>query len=90
MDYLRMHCHRCGGKFELYNHSMQHEYKPPRCPHCQAQMTQKQWNDLVNAYLTFHDVNKNFIGSYEDRGTALFQAELKVHYVPRENVYVEE
>ena len=53
-------------------------------------MTQKQWNDLVNAYLTFHDVNKNFIGSYEDRGTALFQAELKVHYVPRENVYVEE
>ncbi len=90
MDYLKIHCHRCGGKFELYNHSMQHEDQPPRCPHCLAKMTQKQWKDLANAYLTFHDVNKNFINGHEDRGTALFQAELKVHYVSREKFCMEE
>lgn len=89
MGYLKITCYNCEGTFELYQHTMNHEEKPPRCPHCLARMTDRQWERLVNAYFTFEEVDKNFRTSHEERGTKLFQAEFKNYYVKPEKIIAE-
>lgn len=90
MDYVKLHCFRCNADFELYNHAFHHEERPPICPHCLARMTEDQWERLRFAYLTFHDVNKKFQVDHDEKGKALFQAEIRMHYVPNENIAVED
>lgn len=86
MDYLKIRCFRCGGQFELYNHTMNNEEKPPICPHCLARMSKAQWDRLVDAFFTFAEVNKNFRKYHEDRGKPLFQAEIHSYYVDSEKI----
>ena len=86
MGYLKITCHNCGGTFELYNHTMNHEDRPPRCPHCLAKMTDKQWERLVDAYFTFEEVNKNFRSKHKERGEKLFQAEFRTYYVGADDI----
>lgn len=81
MDYLKVHCFHCKGKFELYSRDMDYEEKPPMCPHCLARMDKTQWERLINAYYTFCEVNKDFRKYHQDRGESLFQVELRNHYV---------
>ena len=88
MDYLKVKCFHCGNKFELYSHSMNHQDKPPMCPHCLARMNEKQWERLIDAYYTFAEVNIDFRKYHDDRGEPLFQAELRNHYVkPKKIVF---
>ena len=86
MDYLKVHCFHCGGDFELYAHTMDHENKPPMCPHCLKRMNGTQWERLIDAYYTFAEVNKNFRKYHDDRGEALFQVELRNYYVEPEKI----
>lgn len=90
MDYLKIHCFHCGGKFELYSRKMNHDDKPPRCPHCLKMMDKTQWKRLVDAYYTFAEVNKNFRKYHDDRGEALFQAEFRNYYVKPEKIVIED
>ena len=76
MDYLKVKCHRCGNSFHLYNKDMRCEEKPPMCPHCLVGMDKTQWEQLIDAYFTFAEVNKNFRKYHTDRGEPLFQVEL--------------
>lgn len=89
MEYLKIRCYHCKGEFELYNHSMNHEEKPPMCPHCLARMNQTQWNNLVDAFFTFAEVNINFRKYHEDRGEPLFQAEVRSYYVKPEKIVLD-
>lgn len=86
MDYLKVHCFHCGGDFELYAHTMDHENKPPMCPHCLKRMNGTQWERLIDAYYTFAEVNKNFRKYHDNRGEALFQVELRNYYVEPEKI----
>ena len=90
MDYLKIHCFHCGGKFELYSRNMNHDDKPPRCPHCLKMMDKTQWKRLVDAYYTFAEVNKNFRKYHDERGEALFQVELSSYYVKPEKIVRED
>ena len=90
MDYLKIHCFHCGGKFELYSRNMNHDDKPPRCPHCLKMTDKTQWKRLVDAYYTFAEVNKNFRKYHDDRGEALFQVELRSYYVKPEKIVIED
>mgnify|MGYP007003805649 FL=1 len=90
MDYLKIHCFHCGGKFELYSRNMNHDDKPPRYPHCLKMMDKTQWKRLVDAYYTFAEVNKNFRKYHDDRGEALFQVELRSYYVKPEKIVIED
>lgn len=90
MDYLKIHCFHCGGKFELYSRNMNHDDKPPRCPHCLKMMDKTQWKRLVDTYYTFAEVNKNFRKYHDDRGEALFQVELRSYYVKPEKIVIED
>ena len=86
MDYLKVHCHNCGGKFELYSRDMNREDKPPMCPHCLARMDKTQWERLIDAYFTFAEVNKNFRKYHWERGETLFQVELRNRFVEPEKI----
>ena len=87
MDYLRVRCFHCGGGVELYSRDMNHDGKPPMCPHCLSRMDGKQWGRLIDAYFTISEVNKDFRKYHEERGEPLFQVELRNHYVkPRKIV----
>lgn len=87
MEYLKVKCHRCGNSFHLYNRDMNHDDKPPMCPHCLSRMDGKQWGRLIDAYFTISEVNKDFRKYHEERGEPLFQVELRNHYVkPRKIV----
>lgn len=86
MDYLKVHCFHCGGNFELYAHTMNHENRPPMCPHCLVRMSERQWERLIDGYFTFAEVNKNFRKYHDDRGEPLFQAELRTYYVEPEKI----
>lgn len=90
MDYLKVRCFHCKGEFELYNRNMNHDDKPPRCPHCLKMMNKTQWERLINAYYTFAEVNKNFRQYHEDRGEPLFQVELRSYYVKPEKIVIDE
>lgn len=90
MDYLKVHCFHCGGKFELYNRNMNYDDKPPRCPHCLKKMDKTQWERLIDAYYTLAEVNKNFRKYHEDRGEPLFQVELRSYYVKPEKIVIDE
>ncbi len=81
MDYLRVRCFHCGGRFELYSRDMNHDGKPPMCPHCLSRMDGKQWGRLIDAYFTISEVNKDFRKYHEERDEPLFQVELRNHYV---------
>lgn len=81
MDYLKVHCFQCKGKFELYSRNMNHDDMPPMCPHCLTRMGKKQWERLIDAYYTFQEVNMDFSKYHEDRGEPLFQVEIRNHYV---------
>ena len=81
MDYLKVHCLQCKGKFEPYSRNMNHDAMPPMCPHCLTRMDKKQWERLIDAYYTFQEVNMDFSKYHEDRGEPLFQVEIRNHYV---------
>ena len=81
MDYLKVRCFHCSGKFELYSHKKNHGDSPPMCPHCLTEMDRTQWGRLVDAYYVFSEVNMDFRKYHEDRGEPLFQVELRNHYV---------
>ncbi len=90
MDYLKIHCFHCKGDFELYNRNMNHDDRPPMCPHCLKRMDKTQWERLINAYFTFAEVNKDFRMYHEDRGEPLFQAELRSYYVKPEKIVIDD
>lgn len=90
MDYLKVHCFHCGGKFELYSRNMNHNDKPPICPHCLAGMNKTQWERLIDAYYTISEVNNDFRKYHQDRGESLFQVELKNHYVKPEKIVLDD
>lgn len=91
MEYLKIKCHRCGNTFDIYNSTINKQEKTPHCPHCLVSMDQRQWERLVDAYLVFSEVNKNFRKYYEDRGEPLFQAQIctEEKYVKPEDIYLD-
>jgi len=90
MDYLKVYCFHCGGKFELYSRNMNYDDKPPMCPHCLSRMDKTQWERLIDAYYTFCEVNKDFRKYHEDRGEPLFQVELRNYYVKPEKIVLDD
>ena len=80
--YMRVRCNNCRGDFDLYHKNMQEEC-PARCPYCSTQMTEKQWNGLVNCYNTMEDWNAQSAKSHEEHAAPGFVAEIRRHYVPR-------
>lgn len=90
MDYLKVHCFYCKGKFELYSRNMDHDERPPMCPHCLTRMDKTQWERLIDAYFTFAEVNKNFRKYHMDRAEPLFQVELRSHYVKPEKIVLDD
>ena len=80
--YAKVRCGNCGGSFELYHRDMQGE-APATCPHCNTQMTAKQWSGLVDCYNSLEDWNAQTTKSHEEHGAPEFAAEIRRHYVPR-------
>lgn len=91
MEYLKIECHRCENSFDIYNSIINKQESPPHCPHCLVNMDQRQWERLIDAYLAFSEVNKNFRKYHEDRGEPLFQAQIYTEekYVKPEDVYLD-
>lgn len=91
MEYLKIKCHRCGNTFDIYNSTINKQESAPHCPHCLVSMDRRQWERLIDAYLVFSEVNKNFRKYHEDRGEPLFQVQLfaEEKYVRPEDIYLE-
>lgn len=93
MGILKIKCFNCGSKYEVtpdcicpaHTMNTKHIY-PYRCPHCLAEMSQQAWDQLVDAFWTFEEVNKDLRTDREGEieNCRLFQAEYETHYVPQE------
>ena len=80
MCYVQVKCFHCGANYDLYFDS-----EPLNtCPHCLAEMPEKPFKKIQNAFYTVEEVNKDFRKAHDERGQRLFQIEIKNHYVPIE------
>ena len=82
--YAKVNCENCGSTFEVHSREVQKSKNPIRCPHCQKQMTEKQWCAFVDAFFTVVDLNYQAIKSHEEHGEPLFTVELLYKRIPRE------
>lgn len=86
MLYVKMSCGCCGNAFEIYSREMNFRDTPVRCPHCLQQMDNKQWNNLIDAFLTAADWNGQGLKAHGEHGSPLFQAEFISKHVPQSKI----
>ena len=86
MLYAKVACGNCGNTFEIYSKEFNRRETPIRCPHCLRQMEPKQWDNLVNAFLTAVDWNYQSTKAHQEHGSPLFQVEFHSKHVPREKI----
>lgn len=84
MLYVKLTCGTCGFDFEIYHSEMNQRDHPIRCPHCLRQMRDRHWQNLIDAYMTAADWNREVLKSYLEFGAPRFEAEFMSKHVPHE------
>ena len=84
--YAKVRCGNCGGKFDIYRKDFEAQDFAPRCPFCNTQMSDNQWDNLSNAYHTLWDWNTQTAKAHDEHGAPLWSAELVRMFVPREKI----
>ena len=82
MLYVKISCGNCKNDFEIYSREINFRDDPVRCPHCLRQMEAKHWNNLIDAFLTAADWNRQALKTHQEHGTPLFQVEFCSKHVP--------
>lgn len=58
MGYLKIHCDRCGGAWEVYAHQVKDE-RANQCPHCFWEIDRQTWErQIVPAFCALDDANR--------------------------------
>ena len=86
MLYVKTACGNCGRNFEIYSREINRRDDPIRCPHCLRQMEPKQWDNLVNAFLTAADWNYQVLKAHREHGSPLFHVEFHSKHVPQSKI----
>ena len=91
MGMLRIHCHNCGGHWDLYDgkagrnapDSYKHRtYKT--CPHCHEQIDGQDWDrQILPAFAAMADANRELYKTHTGYGTPLFSVDyIEDRYCP--------
>ena len=83
--YSKLRCGNCGGIFSLYARDMS-QTEPAMCPFCNMKFSPDQWRELVQCFRTLRMWNLISKSEAAEKGTPLFSAEIRRHYVPRDKV----
>lgn len=61
MGYLKIHCDRCSGVWEVYAHQIKDE-RTRQCPHCHAEIDKQTWErQIVPAFGALDDANRELL-----------------------------
>ena len=61
MGYLKIHCDRCGGSWEVYAHQLKDD-RANQCPHCFVEIDRQTWNrQIIPAFGAQDDANRELL-----------------------------
>lgn len=83
MFFVKLRCNNCRGIFDIYPAQVEPE-KAAKCPFCETEMPQQQWNDLVNCFRSLVNWNRIASKNAAEHRAPLFTAEIRQHFVRRE------
>lgn len=59
MGYLRIHCHQCGGAWDVYARDNWKSDTARQCPHCFASIDRQTWErQIIPAFASTIDANR--------------------------------
>lgn len=78
MSYMKIHCGRCGGTWEIYGRDDWNSEKARQCPHCFSEIDRQTWfNQVVPGFCAVADANREL---YKDHtgyhGQELFRVDV--------------
>lgn len=78
---LRIHCFRCQKEYLLNSEDIS-SAKIHSCPHCAAQITQSQWDDMIRAINMVNEANGNLTSYNENTNKSEPVFSISIESVP--------
>ena len=73
MGFMRIHCHNCGGYWDVYEDDDYKLRKFKTCPHCQEQIDGQDWmNQVLPAFGSMLDANRELKKTHTGYKAPLF------------------
>lgn len=73
MGFLRIHCHNCGGYWDIYEGDDFNHRKYKTCPHCKAQIDGQDYdNQVLPAFGAMMDANRELKKTHTGYKSPLF------------------
>lgn len=84
MGFLRIHCHNCGGYWEVYGRDNWTESRSRTCPHCHEKIDGQDWDkEVLPAFGAMMDANRELDMTHRGFNTPLFTVDyIDDHYFP--------
>lgn len=79
MGFLRIHCHNCGGYWDINEGDDFNHPKYKKCPHCKKGIDgQDYFNTVLPAFGAMMDANKELYKTHTGYSAPLFTVEYKI------------
>jgi len=76
MSYMKIRCDNCGESWEVYEWGIKNEFAR-YCPHCLSAIDEQTWkNQILPAFGSVGDANRELIKDYEGYNTPLFAVDM--------------
>lgn len=73
MGLLRIHCHSCGGTWEVYGRDNWKEDNSRTCPYCHEKIDGQDWNkQILPAFGAMMDANRELMKTHSGYDASLF------------------
>lgn len=83
MGYMKITCHHCGGKWEVYPQTIN---GGRTCPHCSKTIDRQTWEkQVVPAFHALDDANRELVKDHTGYHTTLFEISYKADSVFQNN-----
>ena len=80
MSYMKIHCDYCGGSWEVYEWTLDHE-KSRYCPHYFSKIDEQTWkNQVLPAYASVCDANRELVKDFTGSHIPLFSVDVISDY----------
>ena len=82
MAYMRIHCHHCGGTWEVYQRDDWKDDRARTCPHCFAEIDKQTWeHQIVPAFGAAADANAELIKDHHDKCRPIFTVDFCANHM---------
>ncbi len=73
MGYLKIHCHNCGGTWEVYGRDNWKSDTARQCPHCFNSIDRQTWErQIIPAFAGMEDANRELVKDHSGYNAPLF------------------